>query len=76
MLVSTVSEAKAQLSALIERVLRGEEVIIGRAGKPVAVLMAYNPRRSERKPGSMKGQVVIGDDFDEIPEEIAEAFTS
>ena len=38
MLVTNISEAKAQLSALVERVLRGEEVIIGKAGKPVAKL--------------------------------------
>jgi prevent-host-death family protein len=39
MLITNISEAKAQLSALIEKVLAGEEVIIGKAGKPVARLV-------------------------------------
>mgnify|MGYP003566088017 CR=1 FL=1 len=39
--ITNISEAKAQLSALIEKVLSGEEVIIGKAGKPVAKLVRY-----------------------------------
>ena len=41
MRIANISEAKAQLSALIEKVLSGEEVIIGKAGKPVARLIRY-----------------------------------
>ena len=41
--ITNISEAKAQLSALIEKVLVGEEVIIGKAGKPVAKLKNINP---------------------------------
>ncbi|MBM4353699.1 MAG: type II toxin-antitoxin system prevent-host-death family antitoxin [Deltaproteobacteria bacterium] len=73
MVVDSISEAKAQLSALVERVLQGEEVIISRAGKPVAVLRAYDASRRPRVAGRLKGKVRIAADFDVLPEDIAEA---
>jgi prevent-host-death family protein len=72
--ITNISEAKAQLSALIEKVLAGEEVIIGKAGKPVARLVRYEHNKATRRPGALKGKIKIADDFDELPEEIAEAF--
>ena len=72
--ITNISEAKAQLSALIEKVLAGEEVIIGKAGKPVAKLIRYERSEKSRRPGALKGQIKITDDFDELPEDIAEAF--
>jgi prevent-host-death family protein len=72
--ITNISEAKAQLSALIERALAGEEVIIGKAGKPVAKLVRYQRSEEQRRPGALKGQIKIADDFDELPEDIAEAF--
>jgi prevent-host-death family protein len=74
MLVTNISEAKAQLSALIERVLAGEEVIIGKAGRPVAKLIRYDRREQPRRPGALKGKIRIADDFDVLPDDIAEAF--
>lgn len=74
MIVDTITDAKAQLSALIERVSKGEEVIIKKAGKPVAILSKYTPNRQPRKPGALKGSITIADDFDELPPEIASAF--
>ena len=50
MIVKSISEAKAQLSALIERTHEGEEIIISEAGKPVAVLTRYSPTRRTRSP--------------------------
>ena len=70
----SVSAAKAQLSALVERVIQGEEVIISRSGKPVIQLVPYSNGGERRKPGALKGQIVIKDDFEELPEEIVEAF--
>ena len=72
--VTNVSEAKAQLSALIEKVLAGEEVIIGKAGKPVVKLVRYQRSEEKRRPGALKGKIKIADDFDDLPEDIAEAF--
>ena len=72
--VKNISEAKAQLSALIEKVLAGEDVIIGKAGKPVARLVRYENNRQPRLPGALKGKIKIADDFDELPDDIAKAF--
>ena len=74
MLITNISEAKAQLSALIEKVISGQEVIIGKAGKPVAKLVRYELSEEPRQPGALKGKIKISDDFDELPEDIAEAF--
>jgi len=59
-----VHEAKTHLSRLLERVSNGEEVIIAKAGKPVARLTPYAPPPERRQPGSAAGLVAIGPDFD------------
>ena len=74
MMVKNISEAKAELSALVEEVQRGGEVILAKAGKPVARLTAYRGPRGPRTPGSMKGEIWIADDFDVLPPDMAEAF--
>jgi prevent-host-death family protein len=73
MVVNTITEAKANLSALLERVSQGEEVIIARAGKPLAVLEPYRAERRPRKPGRLRGKIRIARDFDALPHELAEA---
>ncbi|MDF1554497.1 MAG: type II toxin-antitoxin system prevent-host-death family antitoxin [Deferrisomatales bacterium] len=72
--ITNISAAKAQLSALIEQVLNGQEVVIGRAGKPVARLVPFDQRATPRTPGVLRGQIIIAEDFDDLPEDIAEAF--
>lgn len=72
--ITNISEAKAQLSALIEKVLAGQEVIIGKAGKPVAKLVRYERKEEARHPGALRGKIKIGEDFDDLPTDIAEAF--
>lgn len=72
--ITNISEAKAQLSALIEKVRAGQEVIIGKAGKPVAKLVRYDPAEEPRKPGALRGRIEIAADFDELPEDVAQAF--
>jgi prevent-host-death family protein len=69
-----ISQAKAELSALIERVLKGEEVILSRAGKPVAKLVPYRGLQAPRTPGSMSGEIWIAPDFDRLPDGMVEAF--
>ncbi len=65
-----IHEAKTQLSRLIERASRGEEVIIARAGKPVARLTAISAAPQGRCFGAMKGKANVGDEFFEpLPEE-------
>ncbi len=74
MLITNISEAKAQLSALVEKVMAGQEVVIGKAGKPVAKLVRYEWSEKPRRPGALKGKIKIADDFDELPSDIADAF--
>lgn len=60
-----IHDAKTNLSRLLEAVESGEEVVIARAGKPVAMLSAYKPPRKKiAPPGSMKGEIRMADDFD------------
>jgi prevent-host-death family protein len=63
-LTVNIFEAKTQLSKLIEKVERGEEVIIARAGKPVARLTALAPEKPKIRFGGLKGKIWIADDFD------------
>jgi len=66
----TIHKAKMQLSKLIERVERGEEVIIARGNTPVARLVPYAPDRPARGFGSMKGRAWLDESFWEpLPEE-------
>jgi antitoxin (DNA-binding transcriptional repressor) of toxin-antitoxin stability system len=59
----------------VNEVAAGEEIVIARAGKPVARLLPYAPRREPRQPDLLKGQIWIAEDFDEpLPEEIMAAF--
>jgi prevent-host-death family protein len=68
-----VHEAKTHLSRLLDRVARGEEIVIAKGGHPVAKLIAVSPR--ERRPGRLKGRIRIGKDFDApLPKAIAKAF--
>lgn len=69
-------EAKTQLSKLVERVERGEDVIIARAGKPVARLTQLEPGKKPKiRFGGLKGKVWIADDFDApLPSEILAEF--
>jgi len=57
-------EAKSALSQLVERAAAGEEIIITKAGKPMAKLTGLSHRGRRRKPGGWKGRVVIAKNFD------------
>jgi prevent-host-death family protein len=70
-----VHQAKTHLSRLLERVLLGEEVIIAKAGKPVAKLVPVASRPKKRLLGSAKGEFTVPDDFnDPLPKEIEDLF--
>ena len=69
-----VHEAKTHLSRLLEAVEAGEDVVIARAGKPIARLVPAGVRTEPRTPGSWRGRVFIADDFDETSEELIAAF--
>ncbi len=70
-----IHEAKTQLSAILERVEAGEEIIIARAGKPVARIVAIGHLRAPRVLGIYAGQpFALADDFDALPPDIQAAF--
>ena len=60
----SIREAKTHFSKLLERVDLGEEIIITKAGKPVARLMPIAERSLRRTPGTAAGRLVIMPDFD------------
>lgn len=61
-----VLDAKTRLSALLARVEAGEEIVIARAGVPIAKLVPIPPERPRRVPGLWKDLVQLPDDFDEV----------
>lgn len=69
-----IHHAKTHLSRLIKRVESGEEIVIARAGKPVAMLVPLREAPRRRRLGLFKGQIEIHDDFDELPPDIRAAF--
>jgi prevent-host-death family protein len=69
MMKLNIKEAEINLSKLLERVVNGEEVIIAKDRKPIAILFPYKKTTKKRIPGLFKGQIVIHPDFDEpLPE--------
>jgi antitoxin (DNA-binding transcriptional repressor) of toxin-antitoxin stability system len=73
-IVDTITYAKAHFSALIDKILDGEEVVIKKAGKPIAIIQKFDNKAIKRVPGLLKGKIRISDDFDELPEYLQVAF--
>ena len=72
-----VHEAKTHLSKLLTRVEAGEEIVISKAGKPIARLVPWNQNTKHRTPGLDRGQLQVPDDFDApLPPEVLEGFES
>lgn len=69
-----VDEMQKDLARLLDRVAKGEELIVASAGSPIAKLVPYRRVVGERVPGYWKGKVRISPDFDVLPAEIAAAF--
>jgi prevent-host-death family protein len=73
--IVNIGAAKTNLTRLIDRAAAGEEIIIARAGKPVARLVAIQESiPPKRIPGAWKGRVKMSYGFDELPKSIAAAF--
>jgi len=74
-IVYNLYEAKSSLSQLVDRASSGEEIIIAKAGKPMAKLVPIPQARKPRKPGGWEGQVVMSEDFDApFPADLQAAF--
>jgi prevent-host-death family protein len=71
----TIHKAKTELSRLIEKACRGEEIIIARGKKPVVRLVAIEDNKGQRKPGALRGKLKVGPEFFEpLPEEELDAW--
>jgi prevent-host-death family protein len=71
-----IHDAKTNLSRIIDRVEHGEEIVISRAGTPVAKVVPLTHRVDRRGRGSLRGQLVMAPDWDsdEVNESIARDF--
>jgi prevent-host-death family protein len=70
-----IREAKTHLSRLLERVAAGEDVVIAKAGRPVAWLIGFRETPDHRQFGRDAGLFEVPDDFDEpLPEEVPAAY--
>jgi prevent-host-death family protein len=68
----TIRKAKPDLSRLIQKACRGEQIVIARGNKPVVRLVALRDEQGNRKPGALKGRLKVGPEFFEPlpPEEL------
>ena len=67
--------AKTHLSELLERAADGEDVVISKAGVPVARLVPVAPADDKRPLGTEKGRLIVADDFDApLPRNVLESF--
>ena len=69
-----IHEAKTHLSKLLARVRAGEEIVIAKAGKPVAKLVPVQEKPRQRPIGIDKGKIWIAADFDETPKDFLDLF--
>ena len=70
-----IHAAKTHLSRLVEDAAAGEEIVIAKAGKPIARLCPLAEPKPERVLGRLRGQIVVPDNFDQLyEEEIREMF--
>lgn len=74
MQIINTHEAKTHLSALLEDVKEGKEVIIGRFGVPIAKLVPFVTAPKQRKGGQLKGKIAIAADFDVMPKSFLKHF--
>lgn len=75
MIISNIHAAKTHLSKLLVDVENGEEIVIAKAGKPIAKLVPFSDGPVEpRKPGRLKGKIVIRDKQDDPEEERQNVF--
>ena len=70
-----IYEAKTQLSKLVDLAASGKDVVIGRAGKPIAKITSLSPVKRAIRFGVLKGHVKVADDFDApLPDAVQAAF--
>lgn len=74
MVIENMYQAKTHLSRLVEKALKGEEVVISKSGKPLVRLVPYEEQPEPVTIGLLEGQIFIPEDFNELSSEIEDAF--
>lgn len=75
MAIVNIHEAKTHFSKLVDKAMKGEEIIIGKSGTAVVKLIAIRNTKPKRIPGALKGQIKISEDFDApLPADILKEF--
>lgn len=73
--VYNLYEAKTALSQLVARAAAGEEIVIAKAGTPMAKLVPFKGPKTRRQPGGWEGRLFVAEDFDdELPAELLDRF--
>ena len=72
--IVNMHEAKTTLSRLVDRAMKGEEIIVAKAGRPMVTLVPVAKRDRPRRPGRWKGRVWMARDFNMLPPEWLDAF--
>lgn len=73
--IVNVYDAKTQLSALVREAAEGEEIVIAKAGVPMARLVPYRQARTPRRPGGAAGRIRMAKDFNApLPADVLAAF--
>lgn len=74
-IIVNIHQAKTNFLKLVDAAAQGDEIIIAKAGKPIAKLVPITLLKSKRKPGRLKGKIHISADFDEsMPENLLQQF--
>jgi prevent-host-death family protein len=70
-----IHDAKTNFSKLINQVLKGDEIIIAKDGKPLVRLVVYSESVQERHGGQLRGLMKVSEDFDApLPDELLKQF--
>lgn len=73
--IVNIHDAKTHFSKLIDAVMKGEEIIIAKAGKPAAKLIPITLIKPKRTPGALKGKIKIAKDFNApLPDDLLDQF--
>jgi prevent-host-death family protein len=73
-MIVNMHDAKTHLSRLVELAAAGGEVVIAKAGRPIARLVPYRADQGPRTPGALKGALWVAEDFDETPSWLVDTF--
>lgn len=70
-----IHEAKTHLSRLVEEAANGKEIVIAKAGKPLAKLVPLDAKKKPRRLGFLKGKIAVTPDFDApLPDDVVASF--